>query len=119
METVILIISALLLISSQGIHSYKVSVKGVDYHMREGNVFAPTLSYISGFILPVISLSNIIDIHWIFVFFINLAFTLAFGGRIAKSYLVRFSSGNIDKDMKITFILGVVTLIAGILLKYY
>lgn len=117
MGTAILILSAVLFISTFGIHS--VIMNGPEYNkpMYANNPLISILPWISGFILPVIIWSKIFDFHWIALFFINFALVWLIGPWLTKGFLVRFASGKgFGKDMLTAFISGIITLILGLLI---
>ena len=118
MGTVILIISAVLFISTFGIHSFILNGSEFDKPMYTSNPLMSAIPWISGFIIPVIIWTQITDFHWIALFFINLAVVWILGPMLTKGFLVRFASGKgLGKDMLTAFIAGVITLIIGLLVK--
>jgi hypothetical protein len=118
MGTVILIISAVLFISTFGIHSFISNGNEFDKPMYTSNPLMSSIPWISGFIIPVVIWSQITELHWIALFFINLAVVWILGPMLTKGFLVRFASGKgLGKDMFTAFIAGIVTLIIGLLVK--
>ena len=76
------------------------------------------IPWISGFVLAVIAWANVIDWHWLLLFFINAFVVFALGPVITKGFLVRFASGKgFGIDMFISFVLGVILLIIGVAIK--
>jgi hypothetical protein len=118
MGTVILIISAVLFISTFGIHSFISNGSEFDKPMYTSNPLMSSIPWISGFIIPVVIWTQITEFHWIALFFINLAVVWILGPMLTKGFLVRFASGKgLGKDMFTAFIAGIVTLIIGLLVK--
>lgn len=118
MGTVILIISAVLFISTFGIHSFISNGNEFDKPMYLNNPLMSSIPWISGFIIPVIIWAQVTDFHWIALFFINLVVVWILGPMLTKGFLVRFASGKgLGRDMITAFIAGIVMLIIGLLVK--
>lgn len=118
MATVLLVIAAVLLISTFGIHSFISNGSEFDKPMYTSNPFMTAIPWISGFILPVIAWANITEFHWIALFFINLAIVWILGPWLTKGFLVRFASGKgLGKDMLTAFVAGIIALVIGLVLK--
>lgn len=118
MSTILLVIGAILLISTFGIHSIITNSNEYDKPMYTTNPLLSAIPWISGFILPVIAWTNITEFHWLALFFINLAVVWILGPWLTKGFLVRFASGKgLGKDMLTAFVAGVIALIVGFLLK--
>lgn len=118
MGTLLLIIGAVLLISTFGIHSIISNRNEYDKPLYTKNPLMSSIPWISGFILPVIAWVNIIEFHWIVLFFINLILVLILGPWLTKGFLVRLSGGEgLGKDMKTAFIGGIIALVIGLTIK--
>lgn len=110
MQTVLLIISAVLFISTFGIYSIIINGSEFDKPIYTGNPLISALPWISGFILPVFIWIKITEFNWIALFFVNLAVVLFIGPWLTKGFLVRFASGKgFGKDMLTAFIAGIIT----------
>lgn len=118
MATALLIIGAVLLISTFGIHAIISNESEFDKPMYTSNPLMSELPWISGFILPVIAWANITEFHWIALFFINLAVVWISGPWLTKGFLVRFASGKgLGKDMLTAFIAGIIALVIGLAIQ--
>ena len=118
MASIILIISAILFISTFGIHSAIITKDRFDQPLYVHNPLMNSLPWISGFVMPVIPLTSVFELNWIAVFFINIAIVLILGSILTRGFLVRFASGKgLGYDMVVSFIAGIVTLIIGLLIK--
>lgn len=117
MSTVLLVISAILLISTFGIHMViKSDIIGQPMYLS--NPFLSAIPWISAFVLAVIAWANVIEWHWLLLFIINLVVVFALGPAITKGFLVRFASGKgLGRDMFTSFVLGVILLIVGLVIK--
>tara|TARA_B110001469_G_C9587113_1_gene291284 strand:+ start:522 stop:878 length:357 start_codon:yes stop_codon:yes gene_type:complete len=118
MGIAILIVSAVLFISTFGIHSFISNGHEFDKPVYTSNPLMSSIPWISGFIIPVVIWTQITDFHWIALFFINLAVVWILGPMLTKGFLVRFASGKgLGKDMLTAFVAGIVSLIIGLLVK--
>ena len=118
MSTVLLVIGAVLLISTFGIHSTIINSSQLDKPIYTTNSLMSAIPWISGFILPVVAWANIMEFHWIALFFINLAVVWILGPWLTKGFLVRFASGKgLGKDMLTAFVAGIVALVIGLVIR--
>lgn len=117
MTTVLLVIGAVLLISTFGIHATISNGSEIDKPMYTSNPLISVIPWISGFVLPVIAWANITELHWIALFFINFVVVWILGPWLTKGFLVRFASGKgLGKDMLTAFIAGIITLVIGLII---
>ena len=118
MSTLLLIVSAILFIATFGIHIMINMGNPLDRPAYTTDCIMSSIPLISGFILPVIPLAIVSGFHWLAVFFINLFVSLILGPMLTRAFLVRFASGKgLGKDMMYSFIIGVVTLVIGLIFK--
>ena len=118
MGAVLLIISAILFISTYGIHAIITNREKFDQPLYVHNQLMTSIPWVSGFILPVIPFSTVFEANWVAIFFINLAVVWLLGPMLTKAFLVRFASGKgLGKDMQTSFIAGIVVLIIGLLVN--
>jgi hypothetical protein len=112
-----LILSIILLISTFGIHATISNGKEINKPMYVYNPYLKSIPIICGFILPVFAWTKLLSIHWILLFFINLAVVWVIGPILTREFLVRFASEKgFGYDMIITLISGTVALIIGLVL---
>jgi len=119
MSTILLIIGAVLLISTFGIYSRmkNESIEGI-IPMYSLKPLMTAIAWISGFVLPVVAWANIIEFHWLVLFFINIPVVWFLGPWLTKGFLVRFASGKgLDKDFSTALAAGVIALAIGLILK--
>ena len=117
MATILLIISAVLFISTFGIHSTILNDDKFDKPLYANDSIMSSIPWISGFIMPVFIWANIFHVHWIALFFINFAFVWILGPWLTRGFLVRFASGKgLGKDMLTAFVAGIISLIIGLIL---
>jgi len=118
MGVFILVISAVLFISAFGIHMIISKSDEYDKPPYADNIVLSSLPWISGFIIPVFIWSQITEIHWVALFFINAAVVYVLGPWLTRGYIVRLASGKgFGKDMLTAFLAGIVTLVIGFLIK--
>ncbi len=119
MASAALVISAVLFICTFGIHSIILN----DDRIRSKPMYTkhPVMSvipWISGFILPVITWTQITEYHWLVLFIVNFAVVLFIGPWLTTGFLARFASGiGLGKDMFTAFIAGIVALTIGLFFK--
>lgn len=78
------------------------------------------IPYVSGFILPVIPFAILLPVHWLIIFILNAFFLYIAGPLLTKAYLVRFAWGRgAGWDMLYSFVSGIVTLMIGLIIRYY
>jgi hypothetical protein len=115
MSAFLLVVSALLFISTFGIHMMVISGDKFDRPMYTYNPLLNSIPWISGFILPVIALSIAFEFNWFAIFIINMAIAYILGPFIMRAFLIRFSSGqSLGKDMVYSFTAGFVALLIGL-----
>lgn len=118
MSTFFLIISAILFIGTFGMHATISNAHPFDRPRYTDHSIFSSIPWISGFILPIIPLALVLDINWIMIFIVNMAFVYFFGPTLTTAILVRFASGKgIGHDMIFSLIGGFVTLILGLLFR--
>lgn len=113
---VFFIISAILFIMTFGIyslmHNAGIDAVGIST-MGNGGIL---IGIISGFILPVIPLTQLFGLNFLLVFLINLPIAWILGPIISRIVLAIFGHGlNLPKAMMFSFVLGIITLIIGFL----
>ena len=113
MAIALLILSNIFFISTFGI--YSIQKENNDFHAAYLNTPLALIPIICAFIIPVISLSYLLDYSWILLAIGNTIFVVIFGPFITKAYMVRLSTGNLGKDLLYTMGLGTVSLILGII----
>lgn len=112
-----LILSSVFFISSCGIHLEIMNENEFDRPPYTRNKLIVGLLWISGFVFPVISWVQITELHWLALFFINMALVIYIGPNITEGYLKRLASGKgLGQDMITAFVAGVVTLLIGLIL---
>lgn len=78
------------------------------------------IPWLSGFVLPVIPLALMINIHWVLIFLLNLPFVYIAGPFLTNQFLDRFATGRgLGRDMVIAFRWGIISLVLGLGFKYY
>ena len=113
----ILVVSAILFISTFGIHIFITNQKDGNLYLL--NPILTSIPWISGFVLPVIPFSIVFKFSWVAVFFINGFLVWLIGPWLTRKYLDWFLSGKgLGVDMVNTFKGGVIFLIIGLLIKY-
>lgn len=118
MATFFLIISAILFIATFGIHMFISNGDPLNKPMYTRDPIMSVIPWISGVILPVIPLTLVFEIHWLAMFFINLAVVFILGPTLTKGLLVRFASGKgIGQDMVYSFIGALISLIIGLIAR--
>jgi hypothetical protein len=111
-----LVISAILFITTFGIHATILSTSSFDHPLYINNPLISSIPWISGFILPVLPFSIVFDLNWVAIFFINLIGVWLLGPILTRALLVRFTSGKgLGRDLITSFIAGIVALIIGLL----
>ena len=86
---------------------------------RSQNRLYATISFISGFILPVIPEYFIFNIKWYWLLLINFAILMFFSEQIAIFVLRRIASGrSLKADLITSSVIAFVTLGIGLLIKY-
>jgi hypothetical protein len=115
MATFFLIISAILFITTFGIHMIIYNGDPLDKPMYTRDPFMSVIPYISGFVLPVIPLTLVFEFHWLVMFFINFGIVFFLWPVLTKGFLARMASGRgFGIDMMYSFIGAIITLIIGI-----
>ncbi len=119
MSTTLLIIGAISFIITFGIHAIiKTESNFFDEPLYLSSPILSSIPWISGFILPVIAWSYVINIHWVALFFINLAVVYVLGPWLTRGFIARFASEEgLGKDVVISFVIGLITLVIGLILK--
>jgi hypothetical protein len=116
MVTFFLIVSAILFIATFGIHIMINSGDQFDKPLYTRDSIISSIPWISGFVLPVIPFTLVLEFHWVAIFFINLAVVYILGPILTRGFLVRFASGKgLGHDMMYSFIGGIFTLIIGLI----
>lgn len=111
------ILSSVLFISSCGIHLRIMSENEIDRPPYTRNKPIVGLLWMSGFVFPVIPWIKITELHWLALFFINMALVFFIGPNITEGYLKRLASGKgLGQDMITAFVAGLVTLLIGLIL---
>ena len=117
-STICLIISIICFISVYGCH---MTLKNGDPLSYAGYLSSPLLSsipWISGFILAVIPECLIFNVTWYWMFLINIVGIYILGPIITKFFLVRMASGKgLGMDAFIALIIGIITLILGLIFR--
>lgn len=111
---VFFLISAVLFITTFGIYSimHNAGINAVGVSTMGGG--GTLIGIISGFILPVIPLTQLFGINFFFVFLINLPIAWFLGPIITRIVLAIFGHGlNLPKAMMFSFVLGIISLIIG------
>lgn len=116
MSTILLIIAALLFISTLNIHFIITSRPEIEQPPYTRELLWLTIPWISGLVLPVISWSIIFELHWILLFFINIIVVKFLSSWVTIGLLKLISKGDLGKDMTVAFILGLISLIIGLVL---
>jgi len=117
MATVLLVIGAVLLISTFGIHS-SILESEIDNPAYTSNPLLSAIPWISGFVLPVIVWAKITEFHWLALFFINLGVVRILGPLLTKGFLIRFASGKgLGIDMVTAFVSGIITIVIGLVIQ--
>ena len=118
MSTLLLVVSAILFIATFGIHIMINMGDPLDRPAYTRDPIMSSIPLISGFILPVIPFTIVSGFHWLAIFFINLIVVLTLGPMLTRAFLVRFASGKgLGKDMMSSFIIGIVTLVIGLIFR--
>lgn len=120
MSTFFLIVSIWLLEATFGIKMRGEDVVEFDkpgLFNKRGSVVIP---YISALILAVIPFAVLLPVHWGLILILNPFFLFAAGPFLTKAYMVRFAWGRGPSyDMLYCFSGGVITLVIGLLIRYY
>lgn len=117
MSTFFLIFAAVLFIATFGIYSILHNAQLRKLGMSTASSSLIILGLVSGFVLPVIPFAKLIDLHFIWIFLINIPVAWLFGPLIGTIILKRFATGKgIAPDMFYTFIAGIGALIIGFLI---
>jgi hypothetical protein len=118
MATFLLIISSILFIATFGIHVMIIGGDPIHKPRYTDNALLSAIPWISGFVVPVIPLTIVLEINWLIVFFINLAVVWILGPVLTEVFLARFATGRgFGRDLVYSFIGGIVTLIIGLVLR--
>lgn len=118
MATFFLILSAILFISSFGIHMMISNGEEIEKPMYTHDPKLSIIPWVSGFILPVIPFTIVFEYHFLAIFVINIGVVYIFGPIFSRNFLVRFaSSKGLGHDLLNSFIGGIGTLIIGILVR--
>lgn len=116
LSTILLCISALCFIAVFGIHIYIINSGGFYGYTR--SLLLKSIPWLSGHVLAVIPECLAFEIYWIWMFLINLAIVYLLGPILTRLFLREFSSGKgLGLDMFIAFIIGIVVLIIGWIIK--
>ncbi len=114
MSVAFLILSAILFWATFGIHSNLIITERYNQKLVLSKVLLKIFSICSSFILPVISLKFVLNIHWVFVFIICLAIVWLIGPIITKVFINGSGMRNrLDYLMLYTFIVGLIFLFIG------
>jgi hypothetical protein len=118
MATFFLIVAAVLFIGTFGMHMMLATASQFDKPMYTRDPMLSVIPWVSGFILPVIPFAIVFDLHWLAIFFFNLAAVYILGPILTKALLVRLATGKgLGYDMLYAFIGGVIALIIGLLAR--
>ena len=118
MATFFLIMSAILFIATFCIHFTVNSGGQFDKPMYTSHPIMSVIPLVSGFILPVIPFTIVLEYHWLAVFFINLVVVFIIAPMLTKGLLVRFASmKGLGYYMLYSFIGGIITLIIGLITR--
>lgn len=117
MSTFFLVFAAVLFIATFGIYSILHNAQRSKFGMATGSSSLIILGLVSGFVLPVIPFAKLIDMHFMWIFLINIPVAWLFGPIMGTIIIKRFATGKgIGPDMFYTFIAGMGALIVGFLL---
>ena len=114
-----LIISTIAFIAAYGIHMYaKHSRDWCDYCGYMDVPWMSAIPWISGFVFAVIPETLLFNIFWLWVFLINLVFVFILGPILTRIFLRACASGKgAGLDIIIALIIGIITLLIGILIR--
>jgi hypothetical protein len=115
MSIILLVVAAILFITTFGIYSimHNTQVERLGTSTVKSSIIV--IAIVSGFILPVIPFTLIFNINFIWVFFINIPLVWIFGPIITKLILGRLATGkSLGQDMLYSLIGGIIALIIGI-----
>lgn len=117
MAKILLVIGAILLISSFGLHTFIISG---DKHKRPRYTRKPYLMlmpWLCGLILPVIAWGQLTPLHWSWLVVLNFVFVFFCSPFITRAMLfIHFKTRRISKKMITTVTLGLTLLILGSIL---
>jgi len=118
MSTFLLILSSILFIATFGIHSIIKTSSSFDQPMYVNNPLVAVIPWISGFVFSFISLYLLLDKSWILIFIGNALIVYILGPLLTRQFLIRFASGDgLGKDMVISFIVGLIAFVIGIIIR--
>jgi len=114
MATVLLILASLLFIVTFGIHATIMAGDPLERPAYTSHPIFGNIPAITAFILPVIAWSMVLDLHWVWIFILNLFFGFLFSRWLTKGFIVRFASGKgLGNDMLVAFIAGLIAFTIG------
>ena len=116
MEIAFFILAILMFIITFGIHSIILNSNNRDKPQYLSTPLA-LIPLISGFVLPVIPLSIILNYNWFLLFLINAVVAYIIGPLVTKLYLVRLSTSMLGKDMLYALCLGIASFIIALLIS--
>ena len=114
MAQFILVLSALLLITAFGIHTFIVCKPHSDrpaYTIRPSLMLLP---WVCGLLLPVLAWAKVSSIPWGWLIILNFVFVFFIAPSLTRSFIKIFSTKRcLSKDMFATLSVGLVLLVVG------
>lgn len=116
MAEILLVISAICFIAAFGIHMF--AKNGMDWCGYMEVPWMSAIPWICGFILAVIPETVLFDVFWLWMFLINAIVVWALGPLVTRMFLRRLASGKgAGIDIITAIVIGILSLIVGIILK--